>query len=156
LGLALALAGCAGAPGGSLESNVSTTMSPKFVEMNGANVAYAEFKTSAFPYHGLIPPDEDNDKSRPFLDVDSGGRLGHTSPRGGLLWEDTTYSDRHVLIASGPDFDPGRPGALVVYFHGNQTTLARDVVGRQQIARQLAQSALNGVLVAPQLALDAN
>jgi len=131
-------------------------MSPKFVEMNGANVAFAEFKTSAFPYHGLIPPDEDNDKSRPFLDVDNGGRLGHTSPRGGLLWEDTTYSDRHVLIAAGPDFDPGRPGALVVYFHGNQTTLARDVVGRQQIARQLAQSALNGVLVAPQLALDAN
>ena len=128
---------------------------PKFVQMNGANVAFAEFKNSAFPYRGLIPPDEDNDKARPFLDVSAGGRLGHTSPRGGLLWEDTTYNDRHVLIAAGDGFDPNRPGTLVVFFHGNQTTLARDVVERQQTARQLAQSDLNGVLVAPQLAVDA-
>jgi hypothetical protein len=156
-GVGLALAGCAGGPGAPLESNLSSPSGqPQFVEMNGANVALAEFKNSAFPYRGLMPPDEDNDKARPFLDVDQGGRLGHTSPRGGLLWEDATYNDRHVLIAAGNDFDPNRPGALVVFFHGNQTTLARDVVERQQTVRQLAQSNLNGVLVAPQLALDAN
>jgi hypothetical protein len=157
VGLALALAGCAGGPGAPLESNLSSPSGqPQFVQMNGANVAFAEFKNSAFPYRGLIPPDADNDKARPFLDVDEGGRLGHSSPRGGLLWEDATYNDRHVLLAAGNDFDPNRPGALVVFFHGNQTTLARDVVERQQTVRQLAQSDFNGVLVAPQLAVDAN
>ena len=156
VGLALALAGCAGGPGASLESKVSPSSGPpKFVQTNGANVAFAEFKNSAFPYRGLIPPDEDHDKARPFLDVNDGGRLGHLSPRGGLLWEDATYNDRHVLLAAASEFDPSRPGTLVVFFHGNQATLARDVVERQQTARQLAQSALNGVLVAPQLAVDA-
>jgi hypothetical protein len=153
IGLALALAGCAGGPSG---SNLSPPSGPpKFVQTNGANVAFAEFKNSAFPYRGLMPPDEDNDKARPFLDVNDGGRLGHTSPRGGLLWEDAAYNDRHVLLAARSDFDPARPGALVVFFHGNLTTLARDVVERQQTVRQLAQSDFNGVLVAPQLALDA-
>jgi hypothetical protein len=156
IGLALALAGCAGGPGAPLESNLSPPSGPpKFVQTNGANVAFAEFKNSAFPYRGLIPPSEDNDKARPFLDVNDGGRLGHLSPRGGLLWEDTTYNDRHVLFAVGNEFDPNRPGTLVVFFHGNQATLTRDVVERQQTARQLAQSNLNGVLVAPQLAVDA-
>ena len=154
-GVGLALAGCAGGPGAPLEPNPPPSVSSKFTQMNGANVAFAEFKNSAFPYRGLMPPDEDNDKARPFLDVNDGGRLGHTSPRGGLLWEDAAYNDRHVLFAAGSGFDPSRPGALVVFFHGNQTTLARDVVERQQTVRQLAQSNLNGVLVAPQLAVDA-
>ena len=155
VGLALALAGCAGGPGAPLESSPPPSASSTFTQINGANVAFAEFKNSAFPYRGLMPPDEDNDKARPFLDVNDGGRLGHTSPRGGLLWEDGTYNDRHVLLAAASDFDPARPGALVVFFHGNLTTLARDVVERQQTVRQLAQSDFNGVLVAPQLALDA-
>ena len=43
----------------------------------------------------------------------------------------------------------------MVFFHGNNATLARDVVGRQQVPRQLAESGLNAVLVAPQFALDA-
>jgi hypothetical protein len=125
------------------------------VQTGGANVAFAEFNNSAFPYRGQIPPDEKHDKPRPFLDASSDGRPAHSSPRGGLLFEDTTYSDRHVLFATGDAFDPNRPGALVVFFHGNQATLARDVLDRQQTARQLAQSDLNAVLVAPQLAVDA-
>jgi hypothetical protein len=122
----------------------------------GGNVAFAEFKTSAFPYRGAIPADADTkERAKPFLDVNADGRLGHTSPRGGLLWEDTTYNDRHVLLAAGPNFDPSQPGVIVVYFHGNQSILARDVVDRQQTVRQLAQSNLNAVMVAPQLAVDA-
>ena len=38
---------------------------------------------------------------------------------------------------------------------GNNATLSRDVIARQQIVRQLSDSGLNAVLVAPQLALDA-
>src|SRR5271163_407399 len=151
--IALALAGCAGAP---TTSNLSPSSGPsKFVQTDGANVAFAEFNNSAFPYHGMIPPDERHDKARPFLDASSDGRPAHSSPRGGLLFEDTTYSDRHVLFATGDAFDPNRPGALIVFFHGNQATLSRDVLERQQTARQLAQSDLNAVLVAPQLAVDA-
>jgi len=153
VGLTLALAGCNAGPGpvAGLAGGGSAMQSA-----GGGNVAFAEFKTSAFPYRGTIPADADtNERAKPFLDVNADGRLGHTSPRGGLLWEDTNYNDRHVLLAAGPDFDPGRPGVMVVYFHGNQTILARDVVGRQQTVRQLAQSNLNAVMVAPQLAVDA-
>jgi len=154
IAVALALAGCANAPS-PIGNAALPSGPPKFVQASGANVAFAEFKTSAFPYRGMIPPDEHHDKPRPFLDTADAGRLAHTSPRGGLLFEDTTYNDRHVLFAAGSDFDPARAGVLVVFFHGNQATLARDVVERQQIARQLAQSDLNAVLVAPQLAVDA-
>lgn len=153
-GVALALAGCATAPLPQ-SSAALPSGSPKFTQADGANVAFAEFNTSAFPYRGLIPPDERHDKARPFMDVVSDGRLAHSSPRGGLLYEDTTYNDRRVLFATGDAFDPSHPGMLVVFFHGNQATLSRDVLERQQTARQLAQSQLNAVLVAPQLAVDA-
>jgi hypothetical protein len=126
-----------------------------FSSVDGANVALASFQNSAFPYHGLIPNYQETGKSRPFLDVDDNGRLGHSSPRGGLLWEDQTYSDRTVLLGAPQSFDPARPGVIIVFFHGNQATLSRDVIARQQIVRQLADSGLNGVLVAPQLAVDA-
>jgi len=123
--------------------------------VDGANVEYAAFQNSAFPYHGLIPNYQETGKTRPFLDVDDNGRLGHSSPRGGLLWEDETYNDRAVLLAAPQSFDPRRPGVIIVFFHGNNATLQRDVVARQQIVRQLADSGLNGVLVVPQLAVDA-
>jgi hypothetical protein len=126
-----------------------------FVDQGGVDVAYVEFKNSAFPYHGAIPESEEGEGGQPFLNVDENGRLGHKSPRGGVHWEDETYSDRHVLVAASPNFDPHAPGVIVVYFHGNNSTLARDVVGRQQTPRQVAASRLNAVLVAPQMAVDA-
>ena len=149
LGAALLMAGCAGpaVQTGQLSKAGSTTV-------DGANVELASFQNSAFPYHGLIPNYDDTGKSRPFLDVDDNGRLGHTG-RGGVHWEDQTYSDRSVLLAAPQSFDPNRPGVIIVFFHGNNATLSRDVIARQQIVRQLADSGLNAVLVAPQLAVDA-
>ena len=131
-------------------------MGPQFVNAGGVYVAYPEFQNSAFPYRGPIPASAENPAgARPFLNVNDNGRLGHESPRGGVYWEDATYSDRHVLVAAPQNFDSGNPGDLVVFFHGNSATLARDVVDRQQAPRQLAKSGLNGVLIAPQLAVDA-
>jgi hypothetical protein len=52
-------------------------------------------------------------------------------------------------------FDPRRPALMVVFFHGNAATLTRDVRNRQMVPRQLAESGLNAVLVAPQFAVDA-
>jgi hypothetical protein len=121
-----------------------------FTQVGGVNVAYAEFQNSAFPYHGSVP-----DEGKPFMNVNANGRLGHSSPRGGVYWEDETYNDRRVLIAAGSDFDARRGGDLVLYFHGNQATLSRDVVDRQQTPQQVAQSGLNSVLIAPQMAVNA-
>ncbi len=152
LGAGLMLASCAAPPpapppGGGKPAGVTST--------DGANIELAAFQNSAFPYHGLIPNYQETGKTRPFLDVDDNGRLGHSSPRGGLLWEDETYNDRTVLLAAPESFDPSRPGHIVVFFHGNNATLERDVIARQQIVRQLAESGLNAVLVVPQLAHDA-
>jgi hypothetical protein len=153
LGAALFLASCAAPPTapppqpGGKPSGVSM--------VDGANVEYASFQNSPFPYRGLIPNYQETGKTRPFLDVDDNGRLGHSSPRGGLLWEDQAYNSRTVLLAAPQSFDPGQGGVIIVFFHGNNATLERDVVARQQIVRQLADSGLNGVLVAPQLAVDA-
>ena len=151
-GAALMLASCAAPPppsgaGPKPQGGVTT--------IDGANVELSAFQNSAFPYHGLIPNYQETGKTRPFLDVDDNGRLGHSSPRGGLLWEDQTYNDRTVLLAAPQSFDPSQSGVIIVFFHGNQATLTRDVIARQQIVRQLADSGLNGVLIAPQLALDA-
>ncbi len=108
------------------------------------------FETSPFPYDGDIPG-----QNKPFLDAMSGGRRGHTSPRGGVYWEDQTYSDKRVLLYIPPRFDPRRAAVLVIYLHGNNAILARDVIKRQQIPQQVAASGLNAVLVAPQFAVDA-
>ena len=149
VGAALLMANCAG-------PSVQQAGAPAgFNSVDGANVTLASFENSAFPYRGLIPNYQETGKSRPFLDVADNGRLGHSSPRGGIHWEDQTYSDRSVLLAAPNSFDPGRPAVIIVFFHGNMATLSRDVVARQQIVRQLADSGLNAVLVAPQLAVDA-
>ncbi len=152
LGTALLLASCAAPPppGASIAGG-----RPQATSVDGAEVELASFQNSAFPYHGMIPNYRETGESRPFLDVDENGRLAHSSPRGGLLWEDQTYNDRTVLLAVPETFNPGQPGVLVVFFHGNSATLSRDVIARQQIVKQLADLGLNAVLVAPQLAVDA-
>ncbi|MCA0033240.1 hypothetical protein [Mesorhizobium sp. B263B2A] len=108
------------------------------------------FKASPFPYRGKLP-----DGSGPFLDVTANGRFGHTSPRGGIYWEDETYSDRSTLLAVPKGFDPAKSAVIVVFFHGNGATLQRDVVGRQRVVAQVEASGLNAVVVAPQFASNA-
>lgn len=92
---------------------------------------------------------------KPFFDVHENNRRGHTSRRGGLYWEDTTYSDQRVLVSMPRRFRGYAPTYIVVFLHGNQSTLERDVRDRQQIPAQLDASGLNAVLVAPQFAVDA-
>jgi hypothetical protein len=118
--------------------------------MPAAKTQLAPFDITPFPYSGPVP-----DKGITFLDVVNGERRGHTSLRGGVYWEDVTYSDKRVLLFIPRGFDIRRPALIVVYFHGNLATLTRDVRGRQQIPRQVEQSGLNAVLVAPQFAVDA-
>ena len=108
------------------------------------------FATAPFPYHGKQPDDGSK-----FLDATVNGRRGHTAPRGGVYFEDTTYSDNRALLAFPAGFDLNKPAALVVFFHGNQATLERDVLGTQRVFEQLQNSGINAALIAPQFAVDA-
>jgi hypothetical protein len=92
---------------------------------------------------------------QPFLNVVENGRRGHRTGTGRVYWEDETYSDGHVLIHIPKGFDIRRPSVMVVYFHGHGATLKRDVLDRQEVAAQIANSGVNAVLIAPQLAVDA-
>ena len=108
------------------------------------------FNASAFPYRGLVP-----DTRKPFLDVHEGKRRGHTTLKGDICWEDTTYSDRRSLLYLPQGFNPELPFLIAIYLHGQGATLERDVIARQGVPRQIAQSGQNIALVAPQLAYDA-
>lgn len=109
------------------------------------------FSTSPFPYHGIVP-----DTGKPFLDYTGPlGRKGHNSPRGGVYYLDKTYSDQSVLLAIPAGFELDQPAAIVVFFHGNQATLERDVIGKQRVLEQFRASRMNAVFVAPQMAVDA-
>ncbi len=99
-------------------------------------MALVGFDTTPFPFHGAVPG-----RDKPFMDVNDNGRLGHSSLRNGVLWEDQTYNERRVLLSIPKGFDPRRPSAVVVFLHGNEATLERDVSDRQGVARQLASRA---------------
>jgi len=115
-----------------------------------AKGALLPFATAPFPYRGTRPD------GGAFFDVNDGdGRLGHTSPRGGVYYESSTYSDNRVLVALPAGFDLHRRAAIVVFLHGNNATLERDVLSRQRVLKQLQASSLNAALIAPQFAVDA-
>jgi hypothetical protein len=107
-------------------------------------------KSSAFPYDGNNPASE-----APFLNIAKGDRRGHRSYSGRVYWQDETYSDSRVLVHIPENFDAHKPGVIVVFFHGNGATLARDVRDRQLVPQQISASGVNAVLLAPQMAVDA-
>jgi len=107
-------------------------------------------KSSAFPYFGNNPASDE-----PFLNVVKGDRRGHKSFSGRVFWQDETYNDNRVLVHIPENFDVRKPAVIVVFFHGNGATLERDVRDRQLLPRQITESGVNAVLLAPQLAVDA-
>lgn len=108
------------------------------------------FDASPFPYRSIVPG-----TTKPFLDARDGKRRGHTTGRGDVYWEETTYSDRRSLLYLPQGFDPSRPVMILLFLHGQGATLERDVVLRQAVPRQVDESGKNIALVAPQLAYDA-
>jgi hypothetical protein len=116
----------------------------------GDETVLVSLKSSAFPYFGNNPRTE-----QPFLNVSSGSRQGHRGMGGRVFWQDETFSDNRVLMHVPEQFDINKPGVIVVFFHGNGATLARDVRDRQRVPQQISDSGVNAVLLAPQLAVDA-
>ena len=123
---------------------------PKPAVVSAPTTQLVAFNDSPFPYRGIDPT-----TNKPFLDVQSGRRRGHTSLNGSVYWEDQTYSDRRSLLYLPAGFDPQKPLMIMLFLHGQGATLERDVVGRQGVPRQIAESGQNVALVAPQLAVDA-
>jgi hypothetical protein len=124
--------------------------------ITGERTVLLDFEHTPFPFKEQPNAETDvNPKTPPFFDVNENGRRGHTSSRGGVYWEDTTYKDNRVLLSLSPYFNIKQRPIIVVYFHGNQSTLERDVIERQKIPAQIANSKINALLVAPQFAFDA-
>lgn len=138
IGLALPLAG------------VARPLAAQGLLRQGPIAALVPFATAPFPYHGAVPG-----TGAPFLDVDQDGREGHSSPRGGVYWADSNYSDNTVLVMLTRGFRIDRPAVMIVYFHGNGATLAADVINRQRVVDQVEAAGVNAVLVAPQFAVNA-
>lgn len=109
------------------------------------------FANAPFPYFGDMPKD-----AGPFLNAHGpSGLLGHLSPRGGFYAANTTYADNRALVALPQGFELNKNAVILVYFHGNEVILERDVVHRQRLLDQLQRSDLNAALVAPQFAVNA-
>jgi hypothetical protein len=109
------------------------------------------FRWAPFPYRGA-----GDDGRTPFFNVveGKGKRRGRMSAAGEVLWEDAVFSDAGVLLHVPPAFDPRQPARIVVFFHGHGSSIDR-VASEMELARQLAQSDVNAVLVAPQFAREA-
>jgi hypothetical protein len=118
--------------------------------LKDAKTQLVAFNASAFPYRGNLPG-----TNKPFLDAKDGKRRGHTTLKGDVCWEDTTYSDRRSLLFLPAGYNPQLPSLIVLYLHGQGATLERDVQMRQAVPRQISESGQNVALVAPQLAFDA-
>lgn len=121
----------------------------KFRPITQSILSLVRMKHSAFPFDGENP-----ETGEAFLNVIDGTRRGHKSPRGGVHWQDEAYNDQRSLFYLPVGFNLNKPAALVVFLHGNEATLERDVVDRQHVPQQLADSGLNAVLAAPQLAFN--
>jgi hypothetical protein len=123
---------------------------PYHRSLHEEQTALVGLKSSAFPYFGNNPRSDE-----PFLNIIKGERRGHRSYSGRVYWQDETYNDNRVLMHVPETFDIRKPGVIVVFFHGNGATLERDVRDRQLVPRQVSESGVNAVLLAPQLAVDA-
>ncbi|MGE5146739.1 MAG: alpha/beta hydrolase [Candidatus Eiseniibacteriota bacterium] len=103
--------------------------------------------------HAPFPIEDGEDDFFDGRDRKTGERF-HSGPDGPLP-EPRHFRDDRVLFHVPRQFDPARPFALIVYFHGHRTELRRTLLGEHDLARQADESGANVVLVAPQMALDA-
>jgi len=62
------------------------------------------------------------------------------------------YVDDRVLVHVTPHRPQGGPPVVVLYLHGHNADLVRDVIGRRRVIDQVNASGRNVILVAPQMA----
>ena len=116
-----------------------------------AGTFVAVLKTAPYPYHGSY-----GDTALKFYDYTDPqtGVHYHTNRHGDRFSEKENYSDGSVLFHIPPHFNPGKPFAFVVFFHGIETNI-RKCTEEFDLTGQVDASQKNIILVLPQLARDA-
>ena len=69
--------------------------------------------------------------------------------------EAAVYSDARVLFHAGRGFDPAKPFRIVLFLHGHGSELEATLARHLDLPGQIDRAGVNAVLVAPQLARDA-
>ncbi|HEY7608272.1 MAG TPA: hypothetical protein VIF14_03495 [Alphaproteobacteria bacterium] len=113
----------------------------------------AELGNAPFPV-GPNAVDQRGNKFWHGVDAASGQRYRDLGPNRRYT-EAAVYSDARVLFHAARGFDPKKPSRLVLFLHGHgseiEATAGRDL----DLPGQLDRSGINAVLIAPQLALNA-
>jgi hypothetical protein len=112
----------------------------------------AELGNAPFP----VGPDAVDHRGAPFWHgVEAGGQRFRRLGEGRYYTEAAVYSDARVLFHATRNFDPARPFRLVLFLHGHGSEIEATVARHLDIPGQLDRAGVNAVLVAPQLARDA-
>lgn len=113
----------------------------------------AELGNAPFP----VGPDAVDHRGAPFwhgVDTASGQRFRRLGENRYYL-EAAVYSDARVLFHASRGFDPAKPFRLVVFLHGHGSDIEETVARHLDLPGQVDRSGANAVLIAPQLALNA-
>jgi hypothetical protein len=113
----------------------------------------AELGNAPFP----VGPGAVDHRGQPFwhgVEAASGQRFRQLDERRRYT-EGAVYSDARVLFHAARGFDPAKPFRLVLFLHGHGSEIEATVARHLDLPGQLDRAGINAVLVAPQLALNA-
>ncbi len=113
----------------------------------------AELGNAPFP----VGPNALDHRGQPFwhgVDAASSQRFRQLDEKRRYT-EAAVYSDARVLFHAARGFDPAKPFRLVLFLHGHGSEIEATVARHLDIPGQLDRAGVNAVLVAPQLARDA-
>ncbi|MBL8664442.1 MAG: hypothetical protein JNM29_16545 [Candidatus Odyssella sp.] len=113
----------------------------------------AELGNAPYP----VGPAAVDHRGAPFwhgVDAASGQRFRRLGENRYYL-EAAVYSDARVLFHASRGFDPAKPFRVVLFLHGHGSEIEATVARHLDLPGQLDRSGANAVLVAPQLARDA-
>jgi hypothetical protein len=113
----------------------------------------AELGNAPFP----VGPGAVDQRGAPFwhgTDAGSGQRFRRLGENRYYL-EAAVYSDARALFHAARGFDPAKPFRLVLFLHGHGSEIEATVARHLDLPGQIDRTGANAVLIAPQLALDA-
>jgi hypothetical protein len=113
----------------------------------------AELGNAPFP----VGPDAVDHRGNPFwhgVDPASSQRFRRLDEKRYYL-ETAVYGDARVLFHAARGFDPTKPFRIVLFLHGHGSEIEATVARHLDLPGQLDRAGVNAVLVAPQLARDA-
>ncbi len=113
----------------------------------------AELGNAPFP----VGPDAVDHRGAPFwqgVDAASGQRVRRLDANRAYT-EAAVYSDARVLFHASRGFDPAKPFRIVLFLHGHGSEVEATVARYLDIPGQIDRAGVNAVLIAPQLALNA-